>query len=277
METTADAFQFEPPPTVEDSDEQSYYQADVLSLDQSVNASARVGIYRASGGLTTTINTGPMGIESSGTSDSGVFPFDEPNGGGDATALLNYRASFRLDVESSYAIAGQLLADGPFLGPGTILAGVWLEDDAGNVLVEITHDAINYPHLIRPIDVEGTLGPGTYHLRTAAETTSGSGSGEGDYDIVLSLVGSTLPGDLNGDGLVDAMDAEILFSGWGTIPPGDPIADTNGDGLVDAADASVVFTNWTGDSLGAQSVPEPGSIAGVLLVGAIGWLLLRRP
>lgn len=71
-------------------------------------------------------------------------------------------------------------------------------------------------------------------------------SGERVFDVDFGNV-RNIPGDLNGDGAVDAADAAILFSNWGTVPPGDPIADINGDGFIDAADATVVFSNWTGD------------------------------
>ena len=91
----------------------------------------------------------------------------------------------------------------------------------------------------------------------------------GQHSVRLEVV---LAGDLNGDGSVDAADASILFTNWGDVPPGDPIADINGDGLVDAADAAEVFANWTGD--GAASVPEPSSAP--LILSALIALIRRR-
>ncbi len=49
------------------------------------------------------------------------------------------------------------------------------------------------------------------------------------------------PGDLNGDGLVNAADLAIVLGKWGTS---DPLGDANGDGLVDGADMAVVIGNW---------------------------------
>jgi hypothetical protein len=51
-----------------------------------------------------------------------------------------------------------------------------------------------------------------------------------------------IPGDLNGDGVVDAADLSILLAAWGTS---DPVADINGDGTVDGADLTTLLANWT--------------------------------
>ncbi|MEY2713314.1 MAG: Dockerin type domain, partial [Planctomycetota bacterium] len=50
-----------------------------------------------------------------------------------------------------------------------------------------------------------------------------------------------LPGDLNGDGVVDGADLGILLTGWG----GSGAADLNGDGVVDGADLGILLTSWT--------------------------------
>ena len=55
---------------------------------------------------------------------------------------------------------------------------------------------------------------------------------------------STGSPDVNQDSVVDASDAEVLFSLWGTDTD---FADFNGDGVVDAADAGWLFAAWTGD------------------------------
>lgn len=61
----------------------------------------------------------------------------------------------------------------------------------------------------------------------------------------------TLPGDVNGDGSVNVIDAGLLFAGWNGSDP-----DVTGDGIVDAADATILFSEWTGDSM-SGAVPEP--------------------
>ena len=50
------------------------------------------------------------------------------------------------------------------------------------------------------------------------------------------------PGDLDGDGVVNAADLSILLSAWGSA---DPNADIDGNGVVGAADLSVLLGNWS--------------------------------
>jgi hypothetical protein len=50
-----------------------------------------------------------------------------------------------------------------------------------------------------------------------------------------------LPGDLNGDGHVNASDLSTLLGAWGTAG-----GDVNGDGATDAADMAALLNAWTG-------------------------------
>ncbi len=52
----------------------------------------------------------------------------------------------------------------------------------------------------------------------------------------------TVPGDLNGDGLVNGADLANLLSQWG----GAGSADLNGDGIVNGSDLATLLANWTG-------------------------------
>lgn len=55
-----------------------------------------------------------------------------------------------------------------------------------------------------------------------------------------------IPGDLNGDGIVNGADLGALLSDWGPCDdPGECPADLNGDGSVDGADLGVLLSNWT--------------------------------
>ena len=53
----------------------------------------------------------------------------------------------------------------------------------------------------------------------------------------------SIPGDLNGDGLVNGADVGIFLAVWGT---NDPNADLNGDGFVTGADLGLLVAVWTG-------------------------------
>ena len=57
-----------------------------------------------------------------------------------------------------------------------------------------------------------------------------------------------LPGDLNGDGLVNGADLGLLIGDWGCTSGGGSLcfADINGDGVVNGADLGILIGNWTG-------------------------------
>jgi len=57
----------------------------------------------------------------------------------------------------------------------------------------------------------------------------------------------TIPGDINGDKVVDSTDQGILGIAWGSIigePNYIPEADLNGDGVVDSVDLGILGVNW---------------------------------
>ena len=62
----------------------------------------------------------------------------------------------------------------------------------------------------------------------------------------FTIIGTTIPGDLNGDGIVDATDLALVLGKWGPCPdpPADCPADLNSDGEVNAADLAIVLGNW---------------------------------
>lgn len=53
--------------------------------------------------------------------------------------------------------------------------------------------------------------------------------------------GESCVGDINADGLVDAVDLGFIIGSWGTA---DALADLDGDGLVDSADLGIVIGAW---------------------------------
>jgi hypothetical protein len=56
-----------------------------------------------------------------------------------------------------------------------------------------------------------------------------------------------IPGDLNGDGVVDGEDLGLALLGWGPCPAADSCgADLNGDGVINGADLGDMLLNWSG-------------------------------
>jgi hypothetical protein len=62
---------------------------------------------------------------------------------------------------------------------------------------------------------------------------------------IMTPVADSVPGDLNGDGVVNVSDLLILFDQWGACADcGDCPADLNGDCVVNVSDLLILFDNW---------------------------------
>jgi hypothetical protein len=63
-------------------------------------------------------------------------------------------------------------------------------------------------------------------------------------DIVIEgiLPSGGVPGDLNGDGIVNGADMGLLLASWGACSGCD--ADLNGDGLVNGGDLGLLLSYW---------------------------------
>ena len=83
------------------------------------------------------------------------------------------------------------------------------------------------------------------------------------FTTEVNVIPEFMPGDANGDGLVNASDASILSSNWlTTLGATWTQADFNGDGAVNDIDATLLAANWS--SSANASVPEPSTLAGLL-------------
>lgn len=62
-------------------------------------------------------------------------------------------------------------------------------------------------------------------------------------DGVIECGDDQLPGDINGDGLVNGSDIAQVLAYWGTS---NPDADVDADGIVGGADLTIILGSWTG-------------------------------
>jgi hypothetical protein len=101
-----------------------------------------------------------------------------------------------------------------------------------------------------------------------------SEAAEGDQPYLeISWGGSAkLPGDANGDGVVNVGDLGILAGNYGTLTGATwEMGDFNGDGAVNVGDLGILAGNY--GSTAAASVPEPATLS---LLGMGILALLRR-
>jgi len=65
------------------------------------------------------------------------------------------------------------------------------------------------------------------------------------YPFFATLPAKSVPGDLDGDGVVDVSDLLLLLGEWGTCAdPNDCPADLNNDGVVNVSDLLILLANW---------------------------------
>ena len=99
-----------------------------------------------------------------------------------------------------------------------------------------------------------------------------------EIDCLGFRVASVLmPGDANCDGTVDGVDLNIVLSHYGQTGQTWSEGDFDGNGTVNGADLDVVLSHFNenvGSSLADVAVPEPGSIA--LLLVLVGGLAIWR-
>jgi hypothetical protein len=76
---------------------------------------------------------------------------------------------------------------------------------------------------------------------------------------------SELPGDANGDGVVDTNDLLLIIAGWGPCPPAPCPGDVNGDGFIGADDILLAIAHWgnTGSPRSAGHVDDGDDASGV--------------
>ena len=126
----------------------------------------------------------------------------------------------------------------------------------------------------------GTVVRGTVMNMSLTGAYGGSGGG-GDLNTWLADNVSlenieSLPGDANGDGMVDGSDVTILAGNWQILTGATwEMGDFNGDGKVDGSDVTILAGNWqAGVTPAASAVPEPNVLI-LLTAGMLSALFIR--
>jgi len=79
-------------------------------------------------------------------------------------------------------------------------------------------------------------------VRTISVRSLDDGSTYAFLPVTVEPAGETVPGDLDGNGIVDGADLTILLSAWGPCPKCP--ADLDRNGTVDAADLAILLAAW---------------------------------
>ena len=145
---------------------------------------------------------------------------------------------------------GQPVGDGAPLAGVLPIAGTLVVGESGIVVTLDVEggDSIDQPieldpFVDQPFALPTVLPPGaTANLLLSGDITSLALTTALAATIVLEGVPAAVPGDVNGDGVVDALDLASLLSAWGSAGGA---ADLNGDGTVDAQDLAILLAGWT--------------------------------
>ena len=170
------------------------------------------------------------------------------------------------DVDNGITTITSPLVDGS--GAGTLYVSYhrWFSNNLGNnrgqpsdtLLVQISNNnASSWTTLETVSENTGKWTPRAFkvsdfvaptnqmRIRFRANDTSGDSCVEAGIDDVVfyRITCDSIPGDVNGDGVVNFADLNIVLSNFGQTGPGLP-GDADGDGDVDFADLNIVLSNF---------------------------------
>jgi fibronectin-binding autotransporter adhesin len=214
------------------------------------------------------IAVGENSLTNNGTISPGLSPglltvngtFDQTATGSLALDLASDSSYDALRVNGSVGLSGGLDVQLGY-APDPLSAFLVLDNDGPDSIVG------NFAGL-----PEGSIFYETFGVSSVRFQVSYLG-GTGN-DVVLTVMG--LPGDTNGDGKVNDVDAQVLATHWGNSGADWADGDFNGDEVVNAADASILAANWGhGTSGESSSVPEPSAFT-LMAVGLCGLVALTR-
>lgn len=162
----------------------------------------------------------------------------------------DFLVTFSVATTIEYKIGGSLTAQGA--SPVALAqASVKLSDPANNLLFEqVVTPGPNGAENTQPVHAGGVLQAGTYTLRSLASVVIDAYVGAPASGNALASVNfhAAIPGDTNGDNLVNVDDLLIVINAWGLCESKSPcpadIAPLGGDNAVNVDDLLKVINHW---------------------------------
>ncbi len=141
------------------------------------------------------------------------------------------------------------------LSDAPVFVGEWLTIAvAPGYAATVNPSLLNLPSLpwgmglsTLPITVNSALPPGsTIVLIVGLHSQSFHPCCFKEITITVPAIGGvSVPGDIDGDGMVNGLDLAILLSNWGDGKESGGASDLNDDGVTDAADLTILLSNWS--------------------------------
>lgn len=132
-----------------------------------------------------------------------------------------------------------------FAGDGTALVQVATQDDIVEIDLGQAQISENNPNDPAFGGSPGVNNKGDVVFAAALIPPGNPGVEYGSGVFVVRAQTAGIPGDLNGDGVVNFADLNLLLSNFGqTGAPGSTPGDANGDGVVNFEDLNIVLTNF---------------------------------
>ncbi len=156
------------------------------------------------------------------------------------------------------------------IADGTVGTGPWQQDvytlavESGGTILLVANGGTGFDGIL-------TVDPATGNRAFLSDATHGGGA---SFMRVFDVAVAPLPGDANGDGIVNGQDFAQIASQWNRTGLF-LVGDNNSDGIVNGQDMALVASNWLTVSANyapavsapAVAVPEPSTFV-LLLVTA---------
>jgi len=171
------------------------------------------------------------------------------SGNGRFAQIAGFRFTYSVAANPGSRVIDVVLDDGTVLVESGVVLNPKLSIPAASIDF-LCRGGDEYPLVGVPFQIVGvSYQQALFNFVTAKDGLNGVISAAdypegGEGRIVRFTPNPSFPADVNGDGVVNALDIAILFGNWGLVGP-NRAGDVDGNQLVDANDLAILLVNWT--------------------------------